>query len=740
MPGLSIASLFVGVSADTSRAESQLGSFQGTLHNVASQLESTGAGITTAVGAPVGALGGAIIKLGADFETGLSRVRKTTGLTTAETEALGKGLLDLSASAAGGGRSADELTKIAEVAGQLGVAKGDILDFTRVIAQFSSATGIAGDQAAAGLNAIVLLNGLQPKQIENVSSAIVQLGNDTAATEAQILEFANRLSGALHTAGASTEDVLGISATLAELQIDPEAGGTAISKFFIDMAKAASNTQGPLKDTSKESRELHDHLSDLTASLNAAQAAQAKFGRNTSAAEVQNNATAIERYKREIAETQADIGKLDSKQKNAAGSAEAMAKVAGLTTDEFRNLVKSDPTAAFQRIVEGIHNISQTQGGGAAFAALKDLGIDDERQVRAVLALAEGSGHLQTNLDSARASFAQNTAAADENAKAMEATNAKFDLLTNGIKKQLIEAWDVLKPRVEAAMSAIQENVVPVLERARVAFAGLDPDLQTFIITLGAIAVVMGPALVVFGLLAGALSAISLPVLAVAAVVAVLAAAWISNFGDIQGKTFAVVDAVGQAFQAVRKVWDENSGAIINAWNGLMTPIMTVAGRIQSVMVTAFIFVLTLADRVLREVGQFFTDHLQGPIQAVGKWIGDNILGGLVELLKFLQQLLANTGLGGALNGLDINGAIRQGELALQNLSGNIAAGGPGGGTANSIVVNLNNPQVPDQTAAEQLAQKVTQIVSQAFIAAEAASSAPANIPLPGTVPGGGPF
>lgn len=738
MAGLSVASLFVGVSANTSQAESQLNSFQGTMRSVANQLESTGAGITTAIGAPLAAVGGTVGKLGIDFESALSRVRKTTGLTAADTAALGKGILDLSASTEGGARSADDLAKIAEIAGQLGIEGSDnILRFTRIISQFSGATGIAGDQAAAQLQAIQLLTGVDPGQLENVSSTIVDLGNKTAATESQINEFALRLAGSLHTAGATAQEILGISATLASLQIDPEAGGTAISKFFVDMSAAANSSGAAVKDTSAKTRELQEHLQDLSTSLNTAQLAQTRFGRNTPAAEFAANAAAIDRYKREIVDTQADMARLNSTQENAAGSAAAMAKVAGITTDEFRALVKTNPTAAFQKIIAGIGNIRETQGAGAAFTAISSLGVDDARQRDAILRLSAGSADLTKNIDEANAAFSDNTAAAQENAIQMESTQAQWDILTNQVKKQIIEAWDILKPAVLNAMNVFRDTVLPRIEQARLAFAGLPEPVRNFAIALGAILVVVGPALVLFGLLAGALAAISLPVLLIAAAVAVLAAAWVTNFGDIQGKTEAVMGVIAEKFQSVKDLWDNNSAGIISAFQNIATAVATIFGRINSIITTAFVFMLTLADRVLREVGQFFTDHLQGPIQAVGQWIGDNILGPLVELLRFLQQIIATTGLGGALGGLDLNDAIRSGEIALQNLSGGIAAGGPG--TANNIVVNLNNPSVPDQTAAERLAAEVKQQVLDAMVAAESASAPPAgpnNAPVVPFVPG----
>jgi hypothetical protein len=95
-------------------------------------------------------------------------------------------------------------------------------------------------------------------------------------------------------------------------------------------------------------------------------------------------------------------------------------------------------------------------------------------------------------------------------------------------------------------------------------------------------------------------------------------------------------------------------------------------------------------------------------------------------MLKFIQNVMVATGVGG----VDIGGAIRSGELALQHLSGGIAAGGPG--TANNVVVTINNPVIPDNTVAETLAAQVRDQIINAMVNSEAASSPPPERGLPG--------
>jgi hypothetical protein len=210
-------------------------------------------------------------------------------------------------------------------------------------------------------------------------------------------------------------------------------------------------------------------------------------------------------------------------------------------------------------------------------------------------------------------------------------------------------------------------------------------------------------------LLVGVLGAILSPIGLVLLAVGALAAAWLTNFGDIQGKTAAVVGAV----------------------MGIAEAIGNVVGRILSVFTTVWVLIVTVAERALREVAGFFGFLLE-PIQAVGQWIGEHVLAPLLELLRFIGTIIAQTGIGGALGGLNVNDMIRQGESAIAGLSQGVAAGGPG--AANSVVVNINNPSVPDQTVAERFAAEVKAQVISALVQSEKESQAPPSQFLPGAL------
>jgi len=124
-------------------------------------------------------------------------------------------------------------------------------------------------------------------------------------------------------------------------------------------------------------------------------------------------------------------------------------------------------------------------------------------------------------------------------------------------------------------------------------FQGLTPEQKKMIVVVAGIAAVMGPLLIVVGSLISALATIipivgavvgvlSGPVLLVIGLVvgaiALLALAWKNNWGDIQGKTHAVVDwlreKIGVFIEWIRAFWDEHGEkilAVVQAlWDGVM--------------------------------------------------------------------------------------------------------------------------------------------------------------------------
>ncbi len=141
--------------------------------------------------------------------------------------------------------SVNELNRIGELGGQLGIAKESLITFTSVIAQLGTTTDLSYEQGATAIaqfinvtKSVVPVGVSVDEQLERIASTLVDLGNNSVATESQIIEFAQRLAGAGATIGLSQDEILAFSAALSSVGVNAEAGGTAFSKLFIDLKSA----------------------------------------------------------------------------------------------------------------------------------------------------------------------------------------------------------------------------------------------------------------------------------------------------------------------------------------------------------------------------------------------------------------------------------------------------------------------------------------------------------------------
>ena len=181
---------------------------------------------------------GTSVALSTQLETAMVGVRKTTELTATELEDLRNQFIEMSKAT---GTSAAEFANIGQIAGQLGIqSKADIQSFTQVVVEMASATVLSSDEAALGLARLAAIMDEPIDNSRKMASAMVALGNTVAANEQEILQMSLRLSGAGRVVGLTTAEVLGFAASLAELGIRVEAGGTAFSKLFIKLAAAIS--------------------------------------------------------------------------------------------------------------------------------------------------------------------------------------------------------------------------------------------------------------------------------------------------------------------------------------------------------------------------------------------------------------------------------------------------------------------------------------------------------------------
>ena len=182
---------------------------------------------TMAISAPLAAAGTFAAKAAIDYESAFAGVRKTVDATEAEYAQLSQSLRQMSEEIP---QSAASLAGIMEIAGQLGVGKSDLTAFTETIANLGVATNLSGEEAATMLAQYANIMQMPLSDIDRLGSVIVGLGNSCATTERDIAEMAQRLAGTGNLLGLNNAQVMGLSATMASLGINAEAGGSAMSR------------------------------------------------------------------------------------------------------------------------------------------------------------------------------------------------------------------------------------------------------------------------------------------------------------------------------------------------------------------------------------------------------------------------------------------------------------------------------------------------------------------------------
>lgn len=197
---------------------------------VGNGVKSIGSAMTLGLTLPVLAATGFSIKAFADYETALIGVGKTTGLAGTELKTFGDKIVDLSREIP---VSAVELMGLGQTAAQLGVSGSDnILKFSATLAKLATASDIVGDEGASDLARLLTVTRSSMGDVDKFASAIVALGNTSAATESEILGFATRLGGATAVFNVSAVNALGMATAMKSLGIEAEAGSSSVQRGF----------------------------------------------------------------------------------------------------------------------------------------------------------------------------------------------------------------------------------------------------------------------------------------------------------------------------------------------------------------------------------------------------------------------------------------------------------------------------------------------------------------------------
>ena len=120
-----------------------------------------------------------------------------------------------------------EIAAVAEAAGQLGIKRQDVAAFTRTMIDLGNTTNMSAEEAATSLARLSNIMGVSASDVDRLGSVIVELGNNSATTEAEIVKMTMRIAGAGNQIGMTTPQVLAWASAMSSVGIEAEMGGSA---------------------------------------------------------------------------------------------------------------------------------------------------------------------------------------------------------------------------------------------------------------------------------------------------------------------------------------------------------------------------------------------------------------------------------------------------------------------------------------------------------------------------------
>ncbi len=449
--------------------------------SIGQSIEKVGGSMTKGIKLPIAGAVGAVTTAAVKWESAFTGVKKTNdemvdsnGKVIYSYDDLEKGLRDLAKELP---TSHEEIAKVAEAAGQLGIKTDKVVGFTKTMIDMGESTNMSADTAATSLARFANITQMSQDKFSNLGSAIVDLGNNLATTESEITEMGLRLAGAGKQIGMTEGDIVGFAAALSSVGIEAEAGGSAFSRLMVQMQLATETgveAFAPLKQAVAEqgvSWESFVHAvnwggKELTA-------VSKQMGIPTS-----------------------ELKKMYKEASKASGSLEDFANVTGRTSEEFAQLFKSNPSQALIEFIQGLKD--SEKHGISAIKVLDDMGITEVRLRDSLLRAANASDVFEGAVKRGNEAFNENTALAEEAGKRYGTTESQLKILRGQLNDVAITFGGPLVAALNSAISAAKPMIEALANMAE-AFASADPKTQEFILKMAALAASAGPVLKVFG-------------------------------------------------------------------------------------------------------------------------------------------------------------------------------------------------------------------------------------------------
>lgn len=635
---------------------------------VGEKISDLGQTMTQKVTVPIVSAFGASVKSAVDWESAFTGVMKTVDETATTTyDDLKEDINEIAKTTAA---SQNEIAAVMEIAGQLGVGADSITGFTKTMVELGDTTNLTAEEAASSIAKFANVTKMSLDDTDRLGSSLVDLGNNFATTESDIMSMATRLSGAGAQIGLSQGEILGFATALSSVGIEAEMGGSAFSKAMVKMQVAAETGYEPVIELSEKTGMSLRDLELLSA----------------------NNTKDFKALADSLGLTATEMNATIK----AGTNLEDFAKVANMNTEDFVNLYRNDAPAALQAFIQGLGDVEGH--GESTIAMLQEMGFTEVRLRDTLTRLAQ-SGDLVTDaVEKGNQAWNENTAMTEEANKRYETMAAKFSQTKAALTEVAVSVGETLMPFVEKAVNKIQEladkwkALSPAQQEAILKFAAIAAAIGPVLLVVGKVVTAVGTIISVIGTvvsaigaaipvitgIAGAIgsvvipaiTAIGAPIIAIIAVIGALIAtiiACVKHWDEIKAAAMNAVEVMSEAWtrfketftklwnalkenveknvEAMKQKWTDFKTNVSQRWNELKTNISNAVQNIANAVSTKFNDMKTKASEkmtALKDNGLKAFNNMKTGIKNTVSGIYDTITEGIGKAVDWIKNLASS--------------------------------------------------------------------------------------------------
>ena len=625
------------------------------IEDVGNKIKSIGSGIaqvgqdlTTKVSLPIVTAFGSAVKITADFDSQMSKVKAISGATGEEFDSLRDKAREMGATTK---YSASEAGQAFEYMGMAGWKTEDMLNGISGIMNLAAASGEELGTTSDIVTDALTAFGLEAKdsaRFADILASAATNANTNVSMMGESFKYVAPVAGSL---GYSAEDVAVALGLMANSGIKADMAGTSLRNMFQRMAKPTKESQEAMD---RLGLSLQDDEGKMYSFREIMDQMRSSFSEiNMSAADYDK---AIEQLDADLADGTLTQSKYDAaleelnKQAFGAEGAEkarAAAMLGGTRAMSGLLAIANATEKDYNDLTKAIDSSSDT------FAKLADGSVVPLNE-----ALESGQEILETYEGQAAA-----MAATMEDNLGGEITKLK-----SALQELAISFGDLLMPKIREIVAAIQGfvdklNSMDDAQREQIIrIAAIVAAIGPVLLVIGKVVTGIGSVISMIGKVTAALAGISAPVLAAIAVIGLLAGAFVTlykNNDEFKNKvdtTFAglkekftevwegiqpQLEELGAAFSELMDTLEPVFEAIMDFVAGLLEGVLSAVPSIIEAVQSAVEFITEIVQAFIALFnGDFdgFFDHLKGAAEALFNYWKNIFKAGLDAIVGFFNH------------------------------------------------------------------------------------------------------